>query len=63
MGKSTANLGEWFTSSHSSGNGQCVQVRCQEESTGVRDSVHPQRAMLDFPKREWQAFIDSTKDA
>ena len=63
MGKSTANLDEWFTSSYSSGNGQCVQVRCQEENIGVRDSVPPERALLDFPQKEWQAFIDSTKDA
>ncbi|MBB6122234.1 DUF397 domain-containing protein [Nocardiopsis algeriensis] len=63
MRRNTANPGEWFTSSYSSGNGQCVQVRRQEESIGVRDSVHPKRALLDFPKEEWQSFVNSTKDS
>ncbi|WP_159942070.1 DUF397 domain-containing protein [Nocardiopsis sp. FR6] len=61
MGKSTANLGRWFTSSYSSGNGQCVQVKHQPESTGIRDSVHPNGAVLDFPQEEWRTFLDTAK--
>jgi len=63
MRRSTANPSEWFTSSYSSGNGQCVQVRTREASTGVRDSVHPDRAVLNFSKEEWQTFLDTTKGA
>ena len=62
MRRSTANTGEWFTSSYSSGNGQCVQIKHQAESTAVRDSVHPNRAVLDFPEGEWRTFLSATKD-
>ena len=63
MSRSTANHGEWFTSSYSSGNGQCVQVKHQAESTAVRDSVHPDRAVLDFPKGEWHTFLGTSRGA
>lgn len=62
MRRSTANPGEWFTSSYSSGNGQCVQVRHWEASTGVRDSVHPDRTVLSFSKEEWHTFLGTTRD-
>lgn len=61
MRQSTAKPNEWFTSSYSSGNGQCVQVKHQHESTDVRDSVHPDRAMLNFSKTAWQAFLGTTR--
>lgn len=61
MRRSTARPDEWFTSSYSSGNGQCVQVRHREESTGVRDSVHPDRTVLNFSKEEWHTFLGPAK--
>lgn len=61
MRRSTVKTDAWFTSSYSSGNGQCVQVKHQVESTGVRDSVHPERDVLSFPKEEWRTFLGTTR--
>ncbi|MFE1397019.1 DUF397 domain-containing protein [Nocardiopsis dassonvillei] len=57
MRENSTGLGEWFTSSYSSGNGQCVEVRHQLDGSAVRDSVHPGRAVLAFPKDEWRTFL------
>ncbi|WP_435110474.1 DUF397 domain-containing protein [Nocardiopsis synnemataformans] len=61
MRENSTGLGEWFTSSYSSGNGQCVQVRHQPSSADVRDSVHPEKGTLTFPGMEWTAFLDELK--
>lgn len=61
MRENTTGLGAWFTSSYSSGNGQCVQVRHQLDGSAVRDSVHPDRAVLNFPKEEWRTFLNELR--
>lgn len=61
MRRSTENSHRWFTSSYSSGNGQCVQVKYQSESTQVRDSVHPDRITLNFSKEAWEAFLGTAR--
>lgn len=61
MERSIANTNEWFTSSYSSGNGQCVQIRHKAARTDVRDSVHPDGSALNFAKEAWQAFLGSTR--
>ncbi|MCY9784955.1 DUF397 domain-containing protein [Nocardiopsis sp. EMB25] len=53
--------GAWFTSSYSSGNGQCVQVRHQPEGAAVRDSVHPGKGTLNFSAVEWTSFLEDLK--
>ena len=53
------DTGRWFTSSYSSGHGQCVEVKhhCGDTPVGMRDSVHPGDAQLGFPSEEWRAFL------
>jgi hypothetical protein len=48
---------QWFKSSYSSGNGQCVEVARSSQVTAVRDSVHPDGVALTFPTGEWVAFL------
>ncbi|MFE9244942.1 DUF397 domain-containing protein [Nocardiopsis sp. NPDC006938] len=59
MRKNDTETGEWFTSSYSSGHGQCVEVKHHggETAVAVRDSVHPSEAALGFPATEWRAFL------
>lgn len=59
MSKHSTDTGKWFTSSYSSGNGQCVQIKHHSSGpvVAVRDSVHPRDAALGFPASEWRAFL------
>lgn len=46
----------WRKSSHSSGNGECVEVANLGASIGVRDSKDQQGPALLFPPSAWQTF-------
>lgn len=60
-GTSSVPLG-WFTSSYSSGNGNCVQVAFQDDVTYVRDSKDPHGSVLAFTRDEWDAFVNGARD-
>jgi Domain of unknown function (DUF397) len=50
--------GPWRKSSHSTNNGQCVEVAgCQ-----VRDSKDADGPVLSFTPQAWQAFVDGVKE-
>ncbi|WP_106584686.1 DUF397 domain-containing protein [Murinocardiopsis flavida] len=51
------SLASWRTSSYSGTNANCVEVSDLPGSSAVRDSRHPQDAVLPFPSTEWAAFV------
>jgi hypothetical protein len=52
---------QWRKSTRSGPDG-CVEVAVVEGNTAVRDSKHPQGAVLVFTPVEWQAFIAGVRD-
>ncbi|MET8798080.1 DUF397 domain-containing protein [Nocardia sp. NPDC004568] len=49
---------EWFKSSYSGTQGDCVEVAWLGSGrVGVRDSKNPARPALDFAPADWDAFI------
>lgn len=55
----TSNLSDaqWFKSSHSGGNNECVEVAWLEAGqVGVRDSKNPTGPALIFTSTAWDAF-------
>jgi len=52
-------LSDWFKSSHSADNAQCVEVRLTADAVGVRDSKHPTGPHLSFPSTTWTKFLTS----
>lgn len=56
---------EWRKASYSGTNGgNCVEVSTREVAGQrlVRDSKHPDGAVLAVPSREWQVFLASVKN-
>jgi hypothetical protein len=52
----------WHTSSHSGGQGQCVEVAVLDDGqVAVRDSKQPTGAVLLFTPGEWTAFLAGAK--
>ncbi|MFJ8630249.1 DUF397 domain-containing protein [Streptomyces sp. NPDC093568] len=51
------NGADWRRSSHSSGNGACVEVAAVADLVAVRDSKNAQGPALVFTPREWRAFL------
>ena len=48
----------WFTSTHSSGNGQCVEAaRLPEGGMAVRDTKNRSGAVLSFNADTWRTFL------
>ncbi len=55
--------GGWFTSSRSSGNGQCVEVRFTAAGVQVRDTKdRGDGPTHSFTRDEWDAFVHGVKD-
>jgi hypothetical protein len=53
---------DWRTSTHSIGNGQCVQVADRPDGDlAVRDSKDRSGPILSFPATSWRAFVASIK--
>lgn len=51
----------WRKSSHSSGQGACVEVADLRTMIAVRDSKDPDGPRLVFPAGDWRAFTDAVK--
>lgn len=53
---------EWFKSSLSSGNGQCVLcARLDDDGMALKDSKNPDGGILIFSRDEWQTFVGGVK--
>ncbi|MGW4889040.1 DUF397 domain-containing protein [Streptomyces murinus] len=50
---------EWFKSSHSNGNGSCVEVAYLDDVVATRDSKEQAGPILTSAFEGWQAFIGS----
>ncbi|MEV2275535.1 DUF397 domain-containing protein [Nocardiopsis sp. NPDC049922] len=46
----------WHKSSHSSGEGECVEV-AEGAVTAVRDTQNRESGYLEFPAQEWKALL------
>ncbi|MFC3995205.1 DUF397 domain-containing protein [Nocardiopsis sediminis] len=53
------SLAHWRKSSYSRVNNYCVECSVSPGVTALRDSKHPDAAMLAFSSTEWSAFIRS----
>ena len=53
---------KWQKSSHSSANGQCVEVARLDQAVAVRDSKNPNGPKLIFSRYEWASFISGVQD-
>ncbi|AAZ55011.1 conserved hypothetical protein [Thermobifida fusca YX] len=51
----------WRKSSYSGGLENCVEVADLPGATAIRDSKHPDAAVLTFPASEWAAFLRAAK--
>jgi hypothetical protein len=51
----------WHKSSHSSANGQCVEVAPVAGGIAVRDSKNPAGPRLIFTRQAWAAFVEGVK--
>lgn len=47
---------QWVKSTHSTNEGECVEVAGLPEGRAVRDSKDPTGAVLTFPAAQWSAF-------
>jgi len=55
---------QWRKSSHSSGDGQCVEVARLDldQAVAVRDSKNPNGPKLIFTRYEWASFTNGMRD-
>jgi len=52
---------EWFKSTDSFANGNCVEAMRSGDTVLVRNSRNPLGAVLSFTLAEWEAFIGGAK--
>jgi hypothetical protein len=48
---------EWFKSSYSGQNGECLEARRAADRIDLRDSTRPGEAVLTVTARAWAAFL------
>ncbi|MFF9567439.1 DUF397 domain-containing protein [Streptomyces sp. NPDC014685] len=58
----TVENAEWFKSSHSNGNGNCVEVAHLDGAVAVRDSKQQAGPVLTCASEGWQTFIGSVAE-
>lgn len=56
-GKTMGTL-QWRKSSHSGGNGECVEFAVPDVVVAVRDSKDPEGPQLRFSTEAWTAFVN-----
>jgi uncharacterized protein DUF397 len=52
---------DWFKSSYSGGEGECVEVATCSTTIHVRDSKNPARPALALSPTAWNAFIEAVR--
>ncbi|WP_280721303.1 DUF397 domain-containing protein [Kitasatospora sp. MAA4] len=52
---------EWFKSSYSNQNGECVETRRAATGMDLRDSKDPHGPTLAFPAPAWRTFVASVR--
>lgn len=52
---------EWYKSSYSSDDGNCVEIAQLPDGRAVRDSKDPEDGMLRFTHAQWAAFTARVK--
>ncbi|WFE55462.1 DUF397 domain-containing protein [Micromonospora sp. WMMD712] len=57
----SASRRDWFKSSRSSSNANCVEVRLGGDAVGVRDSKDPSGPTLAFVAASWASFTLAIK--
>lgn len=61
--KANLNSANWFKSSHSTPNGECVEVTFLDDgSVGVRDSKNTSGSALVFSPAVWDTFMAGIVD-
>lgn len=58
---SAAHALEWYKSSHSGANTNCVETASLDDIQVVRDSKNTDGPALVFPARSWEGFIMDLK--
>ncbi|MFJ4435313.1 DUF397 domain-containing protein [Streptomyces sp. NPDC088923] len=53
---------EWFKSSHSNGNGQCVEVAYLPGAVAMRDSKEAAGPVLNSTYEGWHVFVGSVAE-
>ena len=61
MREADASQVRWHKSSHSSADGQCVEVASVAGTIAVRDSKNPDGPKLIFTRQAWVAFVEGVK--
>jgi hypothetical protein len=51
----------WYKSSYTAGQGNCVEVAAVPDGIAVRDSKNPAGPVLRFGVAAWQAFVNGVK--
>ena len=56
------NAEGWIKASLSDQTGNCVEMRRADESVQIRDSKHPEGAVLKFTKSAFLAWVHGARD-
>ncbi|MET9659504.1 DUF397 domain-containing protein [Streptomyces sp. NPDC006510] len=57
----SSDRSEWFKSSYSQQNGECVEVRRSEAGLDLRDTKDRRAGILAFTATAWSAFLGDVK--
>ncbi|MFE6778051.1 DUF397 domain-containing protein [Streptomyces sp. NPDC057702] len=58
MSRTDLTKSDWFKSSHSNGQAECVEVAINESTVAMRDSKNPCGGTLVVSHDEWRAFVN-----